>query len=138
MSDESVSRELEVARAELEMARRMLVVDQELVQAGAIDIETARLVVQEALKGREGVIDGEAIRALVGEVKGKKGFLFRGEGGGKGAKGQDASPAIGAARAARARESGFAAMEDLAARAKATGDRKALLSYLRLRRRGGV
>lgn len=105
--------QLVAARQGLDDSERRRAVDAELLAAGALDLETARLL-------SEAAISGEADPAeTVAELRRRKPFLFR------------SAPAASAMSA----EAGPPAPgPDLAAAARESGDRRALLRYLRSKR----
>lgn len=89
-----------------------------LIEAGAIDLETAAVLAERRM-AETGVTAEEAVRALVNA----KGYLFRSV-----SRPRYASAVSGAP----GRSAG--ALEDLAIEARETGDRRAVLRYLRRRR----
>jgi len=110
---------LEEARGALEGASRQAEIDRHLRGAGALDVETARVMVESLVAGRE---DGD-VAAAVAALRRSKPFLFeRG-----GARGAVAGVAAGGPDPLR-----LAADE-----ARQSGDRRALLRYLRMRRGAG-
>lgn len=114
------------ASAALAEARRLLEVDVALARAGVVDLEAGRLLVGERLRQQPGL----DVAGAVAQVREGRGYLF-----GAAALG-GARPAGGAASAPSARGSAEeAAAQEAAQRVRQTGDRRALLSYLRLRRR---
>ena len=109
------------AVAGLEMSRE---IDQQLVRARAIDLETARLLVQREMERME----SPDIARAVGELRRSKPFLF-GQGSGSafiGALGSGASAGVSA--------SALNQIDEAAEEARRSGDRRALLRYLRMRR----
>ena len=113
---ESTQSLLTQAREALDAAERRRSIERQLAEQGAIDVETASLLTEAAVAGME---KPDLARA-VGELKKRKPFLFR-------------SPARRSAMAAEPGE-GDAPLVSAAAEARASGDRSALLRYLRLRR----
>lgn len=105
--------QLVAARAGLSEAERRRAIDAELLAAGALDLETARLLAEPAVGA-----DGEPAE-VIAELRRRKPFLFR------------SAPAASAmsAGAGPARPAA-----DLAALARESGDRRALLRYLRSKR----
>ena len=89
-----------------------------LADAGVIDIETALVLAERKLES-EGVTVEQAVSSLMSS----KGFLFRRPERASGASALAGSPA-------RSKDS----LEDLAREASETGDRRAVLRYLRRRR----
>ncbi len=112
---------LSETRAALDDAERRHEIDRQLVEADAVDLETARLLT-EASVGQMG--EGDVSEA-VSELKRTKPFLFK-----RAARAQ-ASAMSGALECGRCDE-----LQDAAENARATGDRRTLLRYLRLRRTG--
>lgn len=109
---------LSQAREALDAAERKRQIERELWQEGAVDVETAAMLTEAAVAGMK---PGD-VRAAVTELKKRKPFLFRAPSArGSGVMGGQ-SPGDGLAEAA--------------AQARDTGDRRALLRYLRLRRGG--
>jgi hypothetical protein len=95
-------------------------IDTAVSAAGAVDIEAAALLTAVAI---EGVEDAD-IEGAVAELRSEKPFLFASSGGVRGA-------AAGSSMAPAAAREG---VTHAAAEAAATGDRAALLRYLRMRR----
>ena len=112
---ESALAEAEAASSGAELKRR---IDRELASARAIDLETAALLTEAAVAG----LDDPDVAAAVAELRRRKPFLF-----GRGF-GATAMGAIGDGGGADGE------LADLAEQAKTTGDKRALLRYLRLRR----
>lgn len=115
---------LEQTRDALDANERRREIELAVSSAGAIDIDTALLLVQTAMKDR----GPEELGAVIEEVKRSKPFLFddrRGasEGAGVGVGVMSAEPSRGGE-----------ALASLAEEARATGDRRALLRYLQARR----
>lgn len=109
--------ELSEAQAALERSERERALDRALGEAGAIDMETARLLAERVMGDGE---ESDAASA-VEEVKRRKPFLFRSARAG-------AYGAMGAAPEERG------AIDSAAHEAARSGDRGSLLKYLRLRR----
>lgn len=105
-------------RAALDASERRRQIERELADSRAVDLETATLLTEAAIAGMPEPDVGAAVR----ELRKRKPFLFQGAGSPRGsamsgaARGDDA----GLARAAEA--------------ARASGDRTALLRYLKMRR----
>lgn len=114
--DESLGA-LEKARAELSASERRRTIERELAAAGAIDLEAASAV----FGARHADIAAPGIAQAVGDLKRAKPFLFRAP---------PARPSAMSAAADTAPDPAASAREH----ARATGDRRSLLSYLRLRR----
>jgi hypothetical protein len=119
---EQIQRELDATQALLARAREALdaserrrSIERQLTEQGAIDLETASLLTEAAVAG----MDTPDLARAVGELKRRKPFLFR------------SVPH----RSVMAGEIGAEpALEHAAAAARESGDRGALLRYLRLRR----
>ncbi|MDX2148400.1 MAG: hypothetical protein SFZ23_12840 [Planctomycetota bacterium] len=101
--------------------RRQL--ERELSSAGAVDLDAARLLVEAQLDTGGATVDA---RALVAALRDRKPHLF-------GATQSRRASAM--APAARVQGSPIEMLDDLAAEARASGDRSLLLRYLRARRR---
>jgi len=105
----------------IESLRRQRDIDELLVEASAIDLETARLLTELALHE----MDKPDVAQAVEEIRQQKPFLFRHAAGGTGAL----SP----------KEAGFSPsaerLQRAAAEACVTGHRQDVLRYLRLRRK---
>jgi len=121
--------QLELAQARIEELEKMMAsesaryeLERLLEGAGAIDLETA-LVLAERMLAEGGVAPAEAVARLVKT----KAYLFRSPGAPAGVR-SGASALSG--EPARAADS----LEALAAEASQTGDRRAVLRYLRRRR----
>jgi len=112
-----LARKLEMAQSESAAAERKRQVEKALSDTGAIDLETASMLLEGALGGA-GTPD---IAGAVADLRRRKPFLF-----GAGAR---ASAMSGLASAPA--ESSLSTIAD---EARATGDRHALLRYLRLKR----
>ena len=112
--------EARIADLERQLSSQSLRADleRELAEAGAVDLETA-MVLAERLLAQEEIGVSEAVESL----RNTKGFLFRSREPSSGASALAGSPM-------RARDS----LEDLAREAGETGDRRAVLRYLRRRR----
>lgn len=116
------------ARGALDAAERRHSVDLALIGADAIDLEATRPLVESILSAAPSGADPAAV---VADLRRRKPFLFRqrtdarGAGGGSG---------IGAASSAAPASTAPAPLEAAARQAASTGDRAALLRYLRARR----
>lgn len=108
-------RALGETRTALDAAERRRSIERELAGARAVDLETAVVLAEAALAAQ----DHPDIPRTVADLRRRKPFLFAE--GTPGAMGAVPPAAPGGAR-------------DAAAEARATGDRRALLRYLRLKR----
>jgi hypothetical protein len=113
---ESTQALLSSAREALDASERRRTIERQLTEQGAIDLETASLLTEAAVAG----LDAPDLARAVADLKRRKPFLFR------------SAPR----RSAMAPEpgEGAPALESAAADARDSGDRGALLRYLRLRR----
>ena len=108
---------LAASREALDAAERKREIERELARQGAIDLETAAMLTEAAVAGM-----GKAdTKAAIADLKRGKPFLFRTP--------VRASAMSGAVEA----DSG---LENAATAARESGDRRALLRYLRMRRGG--
>lgn len=112
-------RELDSLRTALETAERRRQIERALAEADAIDLETAALLTEAAVSQ----MDEADINAAVGELKRRKPFLF--------ARRTPRSTVMAPRAQHDARAEHLAGAREAAA---STGDRAALLRYLRLRR----
>lgn len=126
---EELASSLEELRSALDESRSMLIeserrrhVDAALTELRSVDLETARVMLEGSVEGEQ---DEESIRRAAAELKRKKPFLFRSSG----------AP-TGGSMGGRPRQ-GARALETRAREASETGDRKALMRYLRVRRDEG-
>ena len=103
-------------RKQLEAIERRQKIDQALIEADAVDLESARLLTEVAV----GLMDEADVQSAVDELRRRKPFLFRRR-----------EPA-GGAMSPRPRHGAPAAQA--AEQAAATGNRRDLLRYLRTRR----
>lgn len=108
--------ELAQAREALDAAERRHAIERELIRAKAIDLETAALLTEAAIQN----MDDADVAHAVAELRRAKPFLFRN------------APAGSAATAAI--DDGNGELTRAADAARETGDRRALIRYLRLRR----
>lgn len=115
---EQIHEELAETRATLDDAERKRQAERLLAEHGALDLETAMLLTEAAVAQ----MDEPDVAAAVQELRARKPFLF--------ARASHASVMSGHA------ESEPDPIEDAAADARATGDRRVLLRYLRLKRTG--
>lgn len=102
--------------ARLTEQSRAIEIERLLVEAGTVDLETARVLVDRRLAAGD-VAPDAAVRALVSA----KGYLFR-----------SAQPVASAVSGAPSRAPDE--LDELAIEARQTGDRRAVLRYLRRRR----
>lgn len=114
-----LERELAATREALDAAERRRTIAEALAQADALDLETAALLTEAAVAQ----MPEADVGAAIADLKRRKPFLFR-----QAARAGAMSPAL---RAAGPRD----ALAEAAAAARESGDRRALLEYLRLRRR---
>jgi hypothetical protein len=112
----AAAQEIERSRAALDAAERRRQIERELASSEAVDLETATLMTEAAVAG----MDEPDVAAAVADLRRRKPFLFRGQ------------PAVSAMSGAL--EAGDDGLTDLAAAARASGDRAALLRYLRMKR----
>ena len=116
---EELARGLEAVRAALEGSERRRALDQVLFERGARDVEVARLLAERAMG------EGADAEAAVREVRRRRPHLFAGSGAG----------VAGAAPWTDVEEpEGYEEIAGATRRAQSTGDRDAVLRYLRLKR----
>lgn len=108
---------LDETRNQLASLERRQEIDRALVEADAVDLEAARLLTEVAV----GVMDKQDVQTAVDELKRRKPFLFR-----------RTAPREGAMSPKPRRP--VSPAEDAAGEAAASGNRRDLLRYLRLRR----
>lgn len=108
------------SRREIGRLERQQKIDRLLAESGAIDLEAARLLTEAAVEG----MDEPDVEAAVEDLRRHKPYLFRQRGPLRLAMGPR-SPSGWQERA-----------EDAAAEARMSGNRRDLLRYLRLRRKG--
>ena len=113
-----VKEALAQARAALVEQKQSQELEQQLIEAGAIDIETAKILAEARLRTGESTVE-----EVVSELAASKKFLFRSRK--KAAAGSAVSGSPSVVKSP---------LEDLADQARQTGDRRALLKYLRQRR----
>ena len=111
----ATERSLVEAREALDAAERKRTIDRELVRQGAIDVETAALLTEAAVSGME----KKDVKGAVAELRRGKPYLFH---------------VATRASAMGGVPSEVSPLEDAAAEARESGDRRALLRYLRMRR----
>lgn len=120
-----LERQLSAARDALDASERRRQIERALGESDTVDVETASLLTEAAVSQME----APDVAIAIEELRRRKPFLFR-----------EASPAAtGRGIAMRpARETGGeeAALDGLAEQARQSGDRRALLRYLRQRRCG--
>ncbi len=104
------------AREALDASERKRQIERELLQESAIDLETASMLTEAAVAG----MAKADVRAAIADLRKRKPFLFR-------AAPPRTSSVMGG-------HSPADPLADAAAAARDTGDRRALLKYLRLRR----
>ena len=122
---DELEEQLELAQARIADLERQLSaesmrsdLEKQLVEAGAVDLETAMVLAERRLA------EGElSVSEAVESLKSTKGFLFRSVKRVSGASAMAGSPT-------KPRDS----LDDLAREARETGDRRAVLRYLRRRR----
>lgn len=113
--------QLDAAREQITLAERRRQIDQGLIEADAIDLEAARLLTEAAIEQ----MDDAEVSEVIDDLRRHKPYLFRRrEGRGHGSL----SP--------RVRQGAGHAADEAAAAAAASGDRRDLLRYLRIRRAG--
>ena len=115
---EQVRHELEQTRCQLDAAERRRRIDQLLIESEAIDLEAARLLTEAAVEQ----MDGADVDEAVAQLRQRKPYLFR-----------RTQPSSGGPLSPRLREPAVE-LDEAAATAVASGDRRDLLRYLRLRR----
>lgn len=115
-----LERDLLTAREALDSAERARQIDSALADADAVDLETARLLTEMAVMQME----EPDVRLAVEELKKKKGFLFR------------RKRSLMSATAGSIASPGRHRAVEAAHEAAGSGDRAALLAYLRARRGG--
>ena len=113
-------------RKQLEAAERRQKIDQALLEADTVDLETARLLTEVAV----GLMSDGDVQQAVDELRRRKPYLFRHRWAGRAISGGGAIG--GGAMAARSRPG--APAEEAAETAAQTGNRRDLLRYLRTRR----
>ena len=113
-----VKQRLGQAEAALVDQRQSHELEQQLMDAGAIDVETAKILAEARLRTGESTVED-----VISELVASKKFLFRSRK--KAAVGSAVSGSPSVVKSP---------LEDLAEQARQTGDRRALLKYLRQRR----
>lgn len=112
-----LEKQLEEARTSIGQAERRSRIEREAQALDAVDIETVSLLAQTTLAGMDAPDVGAALR----DLKRRKPFLFR-------------SPAQPSAMAPQGTSGEDTALARALEEARASGDRRALLQYLRMRR----
>lgn len=107
------------AREALDASERKRQIERELTAQGTLDLDTAALLTETAVAGMKQT----DINAAVTDLKRRKPFLFR-------------PPPTRAASAMSSHAEPAEPLSSAAIEARDSGDRRALLSYLRLRRGG--
>jgi len=120
---EELREALEASRSSLLAAERGRGIDEVLVELRAVDMETARAMLEREVGGGD---DPEGIRKAALALKRGKPFLFRGDG----------TVVRGSSMGGRPKK-GRGGVESHARVAAETGDRGALMRYLRARREKG-
>lgn len=115
---EQISRQLEQTQRQLEQVERRQRIDQLLIESEAIDLEAARLLTEAAVEQ----MDQADVDEAVTQLRRRKPYLFR-----------RTSPISGGTLSPRLRGVSVE-LDEAAADAAASGDRRDLLRYLRLRR----
>jgi len=120
---EAMQASLEEAQRELKRSESRRVIELALVEAGALDVEAARVLIEHGMGEGQGEGEAADAPALVEALKSRRPYLFR------------RRPAGASALSARLEET-RSGLEQAAEEALRTGDTGALLRYLRLRRNG--
>jgi hypothetical protein len=117
---EEAERALKETRQQLEQTERRQRIDELLMEAETVDLESARMLTEAAVQQ----MDEADVQAAVEDLRQRKPHLFRQAGGsGRGAMG------------AKAPGGSSERLDDVAETAAMSGDRRDLLRYLRMRRR---
>lgn len=124
----ALEQQLATARAELDQERLARQIESELQRAGATETEATAALLRERVREARAAGKEVDVRALVMEMKKSKAALFGG------AEWTNVSPPGGATGAPRAPRASVQAAQQAAEEARESGDRRALLRYLRLRR----
>lgn len=115
----AIEAELAAAREALDASERRRAIDMALIEADAIDLESTRLLTEMAVSQ----MSDKDVALAVSDLRRRKPFLFR----------ERSAFTLGAAMGAGAEP---ASPADAARHEAKTGDRRALLKYLRARRAG--
>lgn len=124
----ALEQQLEAARAELQHERLTRQIESELRRAGALETEAAAALLRERVRVVQEAGKQADLRELVAELKKTKSMLFA-----SGVK-TPVAPPSGATGAARSERTSVETAKQAAEEARTSGDRRALLRYLRLRR----
>ncbi len=124
----ALEEQLTAARAELERERLTRQIEIELQRAGATETEATAALLRERVREAAGAGKQVDLRSLVAEMKKTKAALFGG------APRTSVAPPGGATGVPRTERAGVQAAQQAAEEARASGDRRALLRYLKLRR----
>ncbi len=119
----SALEDLEAAREALDASERKRQIECCLAEAGAVDVAAARLLTEAAVEE----MDAPDVALAIEDLKRTKGWLFRHPHGWP-------AQGAGSVMSGRPAERWCGALEDAAEEAAVTGDRGALLRYLRLKR----
>ena len=121
----SLEAQLNQAHEALDASERQRTIDLALIEADAVDVETARLLTEITVTQ----MDEPDVLLAVSELKERKPFLFRAER----SRGVSAMGVDGV-HGGLGRDGSVSGLEDAAEAALANGDRASLLTYLRMRR----
>lgn len=124
----ALEQQLATARAELDQERLARQIESELQRAGATETEATAALLRERVRDARAAGKEVDVRTLVMEMKKSKAALFGG------AERTNVSPPGGATGVPRVPRAGVQAAQQAAEEARESGDRRALLRYLRLRR----
>lgn len=118
-----VERELAESVSQLDSAEMKRQIDRELFESDALDLEACCLLTEAAVSQMDEPDVGEAVR----DLRKRKPYLFHSHGGSGYAAGSGRATMLPAAHAGDG-------LDEMASSARASGDRAALLRYLRQRR----
>lgn len=124
----ALEEQLTATRAELERERLTRQIESELQRAGATETEATTALLRERVRDATSAGKDVDLRSLVAEMKKTKAALFGG------ASRASVAPPGGATGLPRTERAGLQAAQQAAEEARASGDRRALLRYLKLRR----
>jgi len=116
--------QLSQAHEALDASERQRSIDLALIEADAVDVETARLLTEIAVTQ----MDEPDVALAVSDLRDRKPFLFR--------RAQASGVSSMSVRGVAGNDGSAGALEDAAEAAMASGDRASLLAYLRMRRNG--
>ena len=117
----AAQQELAATRQQLEVTERRQRIHQLLIESDAIDLEAARLLTEAAVAG----MDEADVKLAVDDLRRRKPYLFRRR-----------EREVASSLSPRPRPRGHAiGADDAAEQAAATGNRRDLLRYLRMRRK---